>query len=64
VSDDGQSFKFIYDGFGRLRKITDRSGTPVTKAEYWYNGLGHRIGWRYDIDSDADVEPEQLQEVL
>jgi hypothetical protein len=43
MTDDGLAFEFVYDGFGRLRKITDRS--DVLKAEYFYNGLGHRIGW-------------------
>jgi YD repeat-containing protein len=43
MTDDGLAFKFVYDGFGRLRKITDRASPAVTKAEYWYNGLGHRL---------------------
>ena len=25
-------------------------------AEYTYSGLGHRIGWHYDTDTDNDVD--------
>ena len=25
-------------------------------AEYTYSGLGHRIGWHYDVDADGTVE--------
>ncbi|MBC7819666.1 MAG: hypothetical protein IAG10_22520, partial [Planctomycetaceae bacterium] len=38
MTDDGQSYKFIYDVFGRLRKITDRAGSPNLIEEYRYNG--------------------------
>jgi YD repeat-containing protein len=57
--DDGMAYEFVYDAFGRLKKITDRS--DVLKAEYWYNGLGHRICWKYDSDADSDVDGSDLR---
>ena len=50
MTDDAKHFKFVYDGFGRLKKVTDRAGTPALVAEYTYNGLNQRIGWHYDAD--------------
>ncbi|HEX2837179.1 MAG TPA: RHS repeat-associated core domain-containing protein, partial [Phycisphaerales bacterium] len=55
--DDGASYLYTYDVFGRLVLVTDRaSPTPNTIAEYRYNGLGYRIGWHYDADTDSDVD--------
>ncbi len=54
LTDDGEDYKYIYDVWGRLRKVTDRSDNLV--AEYTYNGLGHRTGWHYDADADSTVE--------
>jgi len=56
MTDDGRDYKYIYDAFNRLVKVTTRGGSPVTVAEYKYNGLGYRIGWHYDVDVDADVD--------
>ncbi len=56
LTDDGKSYKFIYDGFNRLVKVTDRAMTPRTRAEYRYNGLGWRIGVHDDADVDNDVD--------
>jgi RHS repeat-associated protein len=55
LTDDGQSYEYVYDAFGRLvevQKTTDQS----TVAEYGYNGLGFRITWHYDADADDDVD--------
>ncbi len=54
LTDDGEDYKYVYDVWGRLRKVTDRSDDLV--AEYTYNGLGHRTGWHYDVDADSTVE--------
>ena len=56
LTDDGEFYKYEYDAFGRLRKITNQDFSPKLVAEYTYNGLGHRIGWHYDVDADGTVE--------
>lgn len=58
MTDDGKNFKYIYDAFGRLKKVTDRAGSPVTKAEYKYNGLNQRIGWHYDSKVTGVVDDD------
>ena len=55
LTDDGENYDYIYDAFGRLREIQNRS-TSATVAEYTYNGLGYRNGWHYDVDGDGTVE--------
>lgn len=59
LTDDGQSYEYEYDGFGRLRKIKNTS-TQALVEEYTYNGLGHRIGWKYDTDVDGDTDGSDL----
>lgn len=51
LTDDGEDYEYVYDVWGRLRKVKDQSSTLV--AEYTYNGLGHRIGWHYDVTDDG-----------
>jgi RHS repeat-associated protein len=55
LTDDGEHYTYEYDAFGRLRKVKNRSTTALV-SEYRYNGLGHRIGWHYDVDADGTVE--------
>jgi hypothetical protein len=38
LTDDGKDYKYVYDAFGRLRKVNNQSDVLV--AEYTYNGLG------------------------
>ena len=54
LTNDGQTYKFEYDAFGRLRKIRDQSNNLV--EEFRYNGLNHRIAWLHDADADNDVD--------
>ncbi len=54
-TDDGQHYTYVYDAFGRLRQVKNRSDSSLV-AEYRYNGLGFRIGWYYDADADKDVD--------
>jgi RHS repeat-associated protein len=54
LTDDGQSYKYEYDAFLRLRKVKNQSNALV--AEYRYNGLGHRIAVHEDTDTDGDVD--------
>ncbi|MFQ5380717.1 MAG: hypothetical protein ACE5EF_03705, partial [Dehalococcoidia bacterium] len=54
MTDDGESYLCVWDAFGRLREVKDRSGNLV--AEHRYNGLGHRIGELVDTDEDGDVD--------
>ncbi len=55
LTDDKRHFTYEYDPFGRLRKV-NTTVSPRLVAEYRYNGLGHRIGWHYDVDADGTVE--------
>ncbi len=54
LTDDGESYEYVYDPFGRLVKVNSQSGTLV--AEYKYDGLGHMTGVHYDVDVDGTVE--------
>ncbi len=54
LTDDGQHHEYVYDAFGRLRKVKNQSSVQTT--EYRYNGLGHRITWHYDVDADGTLE--------
>ncbi len=55
VTDDGESYEYEWDAFGRLRKVKNTSGSALI-AEYRYNGLGYRIAVHEDTDTDADVD--------
>ncbi|MEW6743202.1 MAG: RHS repeat-associated core domain-containing protein [Planctomycetota bacterium] len=59
LTDDGQSYTWEWDAFGRLRKVKNRS-TAALVAEYTYNGLGHRIGVHQDTEPDGDVDGDDL----
>lgn len=52
--DDEETYKYVYDAFGRLRKVFDQSDELV--AEHRYNGLGYRIGWHYNANADHVVD--------
>jgi len=53
--DDGADYDYVYDVFGRLREVKNRS-TAALVAEYVYDGLGRRIGVHQDTDTDGDVD--------
>jgi YD repeat-containing protein len=54
-TDDGKTYKYVYDAFGRLRQIKHRT-TNALISEHTYNALGFRVGWHYDADADAAVD--------
>ena len=54
MTDDGRYYKHVFDGFGRLIKITNRVNALV--EQFWYDGLGERISWKYDSNSDHTVD--------
>lgn len=56
LTDDDQYHKYVYDAFGRLRRVLNQSSDLV--AEYRYNGLGHPISWHYDVNADSDVDSD------
>lgn len=55
MTDDGRNFEYVYDGFGRLRQVK-RTDNQALVAEYRYNGLGYRLSWKCDTDTDGDVD--------
>ncbi|MBL8693274.1 MAG: hypothetical protein JNJ88_04180 [Planctomycetes bacterium] len=55
LTDDGKEYKYEWDAFNRLVKIRDRGDNALVE-EFRYNGLGFRIGWHADFDSDGDVD--------
>jgi RHS repeat-associated protein len=55
MTDDAQYYEYVYDGFGRLRKIKNTSSGALIE-EFWYNGLGHRISWLYDTNGSGTVD--------
>jgi RHS repeat-associated protein len=54
LTDDGESYKYDYDVWYRLRKVNKQSDALL--AEHRYNGLGHRIAEHTDTDVDGDVD--------
>ena len=54
LTDDDDSYEYVYDPFGRLKRINDQSSNLI--AEYKYNGLGHLIAVHEDTDADSDVD--------
>ena len=59
LTDDGDSFEFVWDAFGRLRKLKNQSGDVI--SEYKYNGLNHRIYAIHDTDSDGSMGDETAE---
>ena len=57
MTDDGKEYEYVYDAFGRLRKIKNTS-TQALVSEYWYNGLGHRITWHADTTRSGGGAPD------
>jgi len=55
MRNDGQHYKYVWDAFGRLRQVLNRSNDALV-AEYRYNGLGFRISETFDTDTDGDVD--------
>src|SRR5690606_10149073 len=53
--DDGEEYEYVWDGFGRLRKILDTSDQSLI-AEYTYNGLGYLTGVHENTDGDTDTD--------
>ena len=54
--DDGETYKYEYDAFYRLRKVKERTSPYDLVGEYRYNGLGHRIAEHVDTEPDGDVD--------
>lgn len=52
---DGVGYTYVYDAFGRLRKVYSTGGGTPLVAEYRYNGLNQRIAWHYDVDDGTDT---------
>jgi YD repeat-containing protein len=55
MTDDAKDYKYVYDAWGRLRKVK-QTGNSAVVAEYRYNGLNHRIAVHEDTDVDGDVD--------
>ena len=55
LTDDGQSYTYVYDAFGRLRKIKNRSNAALVE-EFWYDGSNRRVAWKSDSEPDGDVD--------
>jgi RHS repeat-associated protein len=59
-TDDGAKYNYVYDVFGRLRKVLDRNTPTTVVAEYAYDGLGHMITARhYGGDIERFVYDDQ-----
>lgn len=54
MSSDGESYTYVYDAFGRLRRVL-KAGTSDLVSEYRYNGLGQMISRHQDEVADRFV---------
>ncbi len=59
MTDDGKSYTYEYDAFGRLVRLRNRS-TAALVAEYAYYGNWNRASEKYDTDGDGDVDGSDL----
>jgi hypothetical protein len=57
-TDDGKSYTYLYDPFGRLRFVKTRGGSPAIVAEYRYNGLNYRLGIHSDVTRSGGGAPD------
>jgi len=55
MTDDGEKYTYVYDAFGRLVTVKNRSTSAVV-AEYKYNGLNQRIGSHDDTNASGTVD--------
>ncbi len=55
LTDDGQAYEYVYDVWGRLRKVKNTSNQNLI-AEYWYNGLGFRITFHADATGNGATD--------
>ncbi len=60
LEDDGKDYDYVYDAFGRLREVKDRSSGNIV-SEYEYNGLGWRIRAINDSDADGSLADETAE---
>ena len=54
MTNDGKSYKYEYDPFGRLTAVRNRTNDALV-ASYTYNGLGHRTGVRQDWNASGSI---------
>ena len=54
LTDDGETYEYVWDVFGRLRKVWNQGKTTLL-AEFKYNGLGYRISVHEDNVAPAGV---------
>jgi RHS repeat-associated protein len=57
--DDGEQYTYVYDAFGRLRRMRTQGDDDY--AEFTYNGLNFKTGQVFDTDSDGDLGDETVE---
>ncbi len=55
LTDDGNEYEYVYDVWGRLRKVLNTS-TQALIEEFWYNGLGFRITFHADATGNGTTD--------
>jgi RHS repeat-associated protein len=55
MTDDGQSYKYVWDAFGRLVTVNNQSNALV--AEFRYNGYGYKLGDHTDVTRSGGGAP-------
>jgi YD repeat-containing protein len=57
--DDGEQYTYVYDAFGRLRRMRTQGDDDY--AEFTYNGLNFKTSQVFDTDSDGDLGDETVE---
>jgi len=57
LTDDGESYEYVYHAWSRLRKVKNQSAELV--SEHWHNGLGYRIAFQHDADGTNGIESDE-----
>lgn len=60
LESDDENYDYVYDAFGRLRKVKDMTSGDVV-SEYEYNGLNWRISAINDSDADGSLADETAE---
>ncbi len=61
MTDDGRRRLYVYDSFGRLVQVKDKSNSNALVCEYEYDALGQRVRAWHDTDADTTQDADEWE---
>ncbi|QQS08775.1 MAG: hypothetical protein IPK69_12445 [Phycisphaerales bacterium] len=61
MTDDGRRWLYVYDAFGRLVQVKDKSNSNALVCEYEYDALGQRVRAWHDTDADTTQDADEWE---